>query len=407
MPQMSIDPEMMTRFLERGVERVYPSKDDLAKKLASGERISIYFGIDPTGPSIHLGHVIPLRKLAALQQMGHRVILLIGDFTAMIGDPTDKLATRKQLTRDEVLANCKNYKEQLKSILNFEGENPVEIRFNSEWLAKMSFADVVELAAHFTVQQMMERDMFETRIAEGKPVHLHEFLYPLMQGYDSVAMGVDMEIGGNDQTFNMLAGRTLAREIKQKEKFVLTTKLLVDPTGKKMGKSEGNMVALTDAPEDMYGKVMSWTDGMILSGFELCTNISDEEIENMKAAMDEGENPMTFKRQLAREIVKTFLGEDAAQRAEDHFSKVHQAHEAPEEMKELIVEGVISIVDALVRSELVSSKTDARRQIEQGAVKIDGEVASSFETMVHAPATIQKGKRHFVRLVGTSGKQEI
>jgi tyrosyl-tRNA synthetase len=197
----------------------------------------------------------------------------------------------------------------------------------------------------------------------------------------------------------MLAGRTLLREINQKEKFVLTTKLLVDPTGKKMGKSEGNMIALTDAPEEMYGKVMSWTDGMIVSGFELCTDVSEQEIEAMKQAMEAKENPMQFKRRLAHEIVKTFLGEAMATQAEEHFSKVHQAHEVPEEIPEIVIEGEIPLVEILARSGLVSSKTDARRQIEQGAVKVNGEIVKDMEVTIHAPTTIQKGKRHFVRVV--------
>jgi tyrosyl-tRNA synthetase len=223
--EVSKDPVAVRRFLTRSVENVYPSREALEALLLSGKRITVYCGVDPTGPTLHMGHLIWLRKLAELQALGHRVIMLIGDFTAMIGDPTDKSATRKKLTRDEVLANCKLYKKQASRFLRFDGTNPAELLFNSAWLAKMSFSDVVELSSHFTVQQMAERDMFETRMKEGKPVYLHEFLYPLMQGYDSVAMDVDLEIGGNDQTFNMLAGRTLMKEMQAKEKCVLTLKL--------------------------------------------------------------------------------------------------------------------------------------------------------------------------------------
>ena len=214
------------------MEHVYPSRDVLRERLVHGPPLTVYLGIDPTADFIHMGHALMLKKLAELQRLGHHVVMLIGDFTAMIGDPTDKTATRTKLTREQVKENCQRYKDQASRILSFEGDNPAELRFNSEWLSKMSFADVVELASHFTVQQMMERDMFEKRMQEGKPIHLHEFLYPLMQGYDSVAMDVDLEVGGNDQTFNMLAGRTLMREIKQKEKFVLTGRLLADASGK-------------------------------------------------------------------------------------------------------------------------------------------------------------------------------
>ena len=400
MAKVSTDKQGVKRFLSRAVENVYPSREALGSALESGKRIRVYVGIDPTGPTLHLGHIIWLRKLAELQRMGHEVIMLIGDFTAMIGDPTDKLATRKQLTRDEVLANCKVYQQQASRFLPFDGENPARLLFNSDWLGKMSFADVVELASHFTVQQMVERDMFEKRIEDGKPVHLHEFLYPLMQGYDSVAMDVDLEIGGNDQTFNMLAGRTLLREMKQKEKAVLTLKLLVDSTGKKMGKTEGNIIMLTDSPEDMYGKVMSWTDGMIVPGFELCTDVSDDEIKDMRAAMADGENPMTFKRRLAEEIVTMLVGGKEALKAAEHFDKVHKAKDVPDEIVEIKAgKKELLLVDALVTAKLVTSKTDARKQIEQGAVKVEGEIIKDVTATIRVPALIQKGKRHFARLV--------
>jgi len=236
-------------------------------------------------------------------------------------------------------------------------------------------------------------------IHSPRPVYLHEFLYPLMQGYDSVAMDVDMEIGGNDQMFNMLAGRTLLREMKQKEKFVMTLQLLTDPTGKKMGKSEGNMITLDDTPENMYGKVMSWTDGMIIPGFTLCTDVRDEQIEDMRVRMERGENPMEFKRRLAREVVVTFLDHDAAQRAEQHFTTVHQKHETPDKVPELRVDGTIKLVDALVSSEIVSSKSEARRQVEQGAVRVDENVITDVNADVAPGMLIQKGKRFFVKIV--------
>jgi tyrosyl-tRNA synthetase len=396
---LTTDEAAIKHFLTRGVENAYPNPEAVREALKSGKRLKIYMGVDPTGPSLHIGHAIAMRKLAELQKMGHEIVMLIGDFTAMIGDPTDKGAARKRLTREEVLTNCKKYKEQASRILSFTGQNPATLVFNSTWLAKMSFSDVVELAAHFTVQQMLERDMFEKRIEEKKPVYLHEFMYPLMQGYDSVVLDVDMEVGGNDQTFNMLAGRTLLREMKQKEKSVVTTKLLTDPTGKKMGKTEGNIIALSDSPEDMYGKVMSWTDGMIIGGFELCTDISDKEIADMKSRMEKGENPMPFKRKLAFEVVRGFVSETAAKGAEEEFSKVHQAHETPDEMPEFKVKGSMTITDVLVASAVCPSKSDARRQIEQGGVKVDGKVVTDAVMSVKEGSVIQKGKRHFVKLV--------
>lgn len=385
-------------FLERSVESVYPDLGTVERALSSGKRFRIYSGIDPTGPTLHLGHLIWLRKLAELQKMGHEVIMLIGDFTAMIGDPTDKGAARVRLTRAQVLANCKQYKKQASKFISFTGKNPAKLVFNSKWLAKMSFSDVVDLASHFTVQQMSERDMFEKRLKEGKPVYLHEFLYPLMQGYDSVAMDVDMEIGGNDQTFNMLAGRTLLREMKGKEKFVITMQLLTDTSGKKMGKSEGNMLTFDDAPEEMYGKVMSWTDGMILPGFRLCTDVELGEIERIKLLMQSGGNPVEFKHELARKVVETFYGEKAGWVAREHFEKVHKSHEAPEDMPTIPFVKGMTIVDALIAGSLVTSKTDARRQVEQGGVKVNGEAVTDASLSVSAGVVIQKGKRHFVKL---------
>ncbi|MFA5130133.1 MAG: tyrosine--tRNA ligase [Patescibacteria group bacterium] len=405
MPRLNADPSDVKAFLERGVENVFPDIAPVETALLSGKRLRVYTGVDPTGPTLHMGHAIWLRKLAELQRMGHEVIMLIGDFTAIIGDPTDKGATRVRLTREQVLANCKKYKKQASKFLKFTGDNPAKMMFNSKWLAKMSFTDVIELASHFTVQQMSERDMFEKRLKEGKPVYLHEFMYPLMQGYDSVAMDVDMEVGGNDQTFNMLAGRTLLKEMKGKEKFVVTLELLADPTGKKMGKSEGNAIAFDDAPEEMYGKVMSWTDGMIMQGFRLCTDVEDGEIERVEGRIKDGGNPIEAKHELARKIVEVFYNEKAGWAAREHFNAIHRDRETPDDMPELTHRAGMTVVDALVESKLVASKTDARRQIEQGGVKLDGAVVTDVNASVKSNQVIQKGKRHFVRIVGKSGSR--
>lgn len=402
MPSVSVDPKQVEWFLTHAVETVYPTRDALRERLLSGQQLRVYLGMDPTGPTLHLGHMIPLQKLRELQKLGHKVILLIGDFTAMIGDPTDKTATRKKLTREEVLENCKLYKQQASFLLDFDGPNAAEFRFNSEWLAKMSFVDVVELASHFTVQQMMERDMFEKRMEEGKPIHLHEFLYPLMQGYDSVALDVDIEIGGNDQTFNMLAGRTLFKAMKQREKFVLANRLLSDPTGKKMGKSEGNMLALTDDPKDAYGKVMSWTDEMIVPGFEICTQKTVNEVTDVKVALKNGENPIQWKKLLASQIVEGIWGEESAKEAADAFVKVHSQGEKPEEIAELLVDGPKQLIEVLVEAGFVTSKADARRQIEQGGVKINDEVVTDIQARIEPTLegiVVQKGKRHFVKVI--------
>ena len=332
MPKVSTDKTKIEELLNKGVEQIFPTKDDLEKVLVSGKKIKLYCGFDPSATTLHVGNAILLKKLAQFQELGHEVIFLIGDFTGMIGDPTDKTAARKKLTRKQVLANAKNYKKQAVTFLKFNGSNPAKILYNSEWSDKLSFTDLIELSSKFTVQQMIQRDMFQERLKENKPIYLHEFLYPLAQGYDSVAMDVDLEIGGNDQMFNMMAGRDLMKAVKNKEKFVLTMKLLVDPSGKKMGKSEGNMITLEDSAEDIYGKAMSYPDTMIINGLELLTNISLEVIENIKKSLEEGENPMNYKKTMAFEIVKTIKGKEEAQTAQKHFESTVQKKETPEQV---------------------------------------------------------------------------
>lgn len=399
---ISTDPKKIEELLTRGVENIFPSRKFLEARLKEGKQLSLYLGIDPTGPDLHIGHSIQLRKLRQFQDLGHRIILLIGDFTGMIGDPTDKSATRVRLTREQVLKNAQHYKEQAGKILDFGGKNPVELKYNSEWLGKMSFADVLELAANFTVQQMLARDMFKRRMKEGKEIYIHEFLYPLMQGYDCVAMDVDGEVGGNDQTFNMLAGRTLMKAMKGKEKFVIANKLLEDPTGKKMGKSEGNMIRLSDSSDEMFGKIMSWTDGMILPGFEILTDIDLEPIEK---EIKSGVNPRDLKARLAREIIAQYFGEKEAQAASDRFDQMFKEHEIPEEIPIYKISNSkfqIPFIDVLVDSGLAKSKSDARRLIEGGGVKLDGVVVDKVDHMVQPTKQgilIQKGKRHFVRVI--------
>ncbi|MFA5358257.1 MAG: tyrosine--tRNA ligase [Patescibacteria group bacterium] len=401
--KVNTDPKLIHHLLTRGVENVYPSVDNLEKVLKSGKRLRIYNGIDPTGPNLHLGHAVVLRKLRELQDLGHEVIMLIGDFTGMIGDPTDKSATRVKLTRKQVLVNCKKYKKQASKILRFSGANAVKLMFNSKWLSKLKFADIVELASEFTVQQMLERDMFEKRIEEGKPVHLHEFLYPLMQGYDSVALDIDIEVGGNDQTFNMLAGRTMQKN-RGREKFVLTTKLLSDPTGKKMGKTEGNMITLTDSATEMCGKVMSWSDEMIVGGFEILTDVPDEEVEKVKRGIGEGHNPREYKMQLAKEIVRLYHGASAADKAEIEFNKMFRDKEAPADMPEVVLasaEASINAVDLFLKAGLASSKSEARRLVEQGGLFInDVAIASADEVIeVKNGSVLKRGKRQFAKVI--------
>jgi len=387
-------------FLTRGVENIYPNHEFVEARLKEGKRLSIYLGIDPTGPTLHLGHTTILKKLKEFQDLGHQVILLIGDFTAMIGDPTDKTATRKQLTKKEVLQNAKLYKKQASIFLSFRGFNKAKIKHNSKWFAKMEFGEVLNLASKMTVEQMLKRDMFDKRIKEGKPVYIHEFLYPLMQGYDSVVMDIDGEVGGNDQTFNMLTGRTLMKQLKDKEKFVLTVKLLEDKDGKKMGKTEGNMVALSDSPQEMFGKIMSWSDGMISPGFELCTYVTMEEIkeieENTKKKLV---NPRDIKMKLAIEIIKIYHGEEEAEKAKQSFIEIFQKKGTPDDIKEVLVESKVLLMDIVVKEGLVKSKSDFRRLVREGAVKLENsERINNTNYLVEKNEVFKIGKRRFIKV---------
>jgi len=397
--QVNTDAKKIEALLSRGVENIFPTKDFLEEKLKAGKQLTLYTGYDPTADTLHIGNGITMLKLRQFQELGHKVIMLIGDFTGMIGDPSDKMAARKKLTREEVMHNCKNYQKQASLLLDFEGDNAVEVKYNSEWLGKMHFGDVLELASHFTVQRMMERDMFQRRQEEDKPIYIHEFMYPMMQAYDSVVMDVDGEVGGNDQTFNMLTGRDLMKTLKNKEKFVLTLKLLVDVTGKKMGKSEGNMVSFADSPEDVFGKVMSWTDGMIIGGFELCTMVPVEEIKIFETEMKKGANPRDVKLRLAYEVVKTFLGEKEAGKAQEYFISTFSKKEIPEEIPE-VKPSAYDIITLLVESKICKSNAEARRNIDQGGVKIN-EIkveAKNYTAPVKAGDVIQKGSRFFARV---------
>ena len=379
-------------LLTRGISSIYPSKEFLESKIKKGEKLTIYLGIDPTGPTLHLGHAIPIKKLSEFQKAGHKIILLMGDFTAMIGDPTDKGAARKQLTHKEVMSNLKNYKKQASSLLSFTGKNPAKIMFNSKWLGKMNFADVIDLASKMTVQQMLERDMFKKRIDEGKPIFIHEFMYPLMQAYDSVAMNVDGEIGGNDQIFNMLCGRDMMKTIKNKEKFVLAVKLLED--------NDGNMAALSDTASQMFGSVMSWKDSLLLSSFELCTDVSSLEIEQIKKDLTNSNiNPKDLKMKLSYEIVKIYHGDKKAKEAQDNWEKTFSKKEIPTDIESISVKEGALLVDVFISQKIISSKNEFRRLIGEGAVtNMDkNEKISSFEELAKS-GVYKIGKKRFCKI---------
>lgn len=394
------DAKKIEEILTRSVDTVYPTKKDLKDLLSSGKQLRIYMGIDPTATYVHLGHATNYIILRRLHELGHKIIVLIGDFTAMIGDPSDKSAMRKRLTKEDVQNNLKTFKEQIGKILNFaDKENPIEIRFNSEWLSKLTFEDAVNLASHFTVQRMLERDNFEKRIKENKPLYVHEFFYPLMQGYDSVALEADLEIGGTDQTFNMLAGRTLVKAYQNREKLVMTTTLLENPvTGEKlMSKSLGTGIGLDETPNDMFGKTMALADEAIIQVFIDCTFLSMDEIKKMEKELKAGANPRDLKMKLAWEIVKMYHNEAAANEAKEYFIKTFSKKETPDEMIELKVEDK-NILAVLVAAGFVKSKGEARRVVQQGGVQVNNKKVDSIEVKVKVGDVVQKGSRFFVKI---------
>jgi tyrosyl-tRNA synthetase len=318
----------------------------------------------------------------------------------MIGDPTDKAGARKQLTRKEVLNNCKLYKKQASTFLKF-GFGGAKLKYNSKWLGKMKFSQVLDLASKMTVDQMLKRDMFQKRMQENKPIYIHEFMYPLMQGYDSVAMDVDGEIGGNDQTFNMLTGRDLMKEINGMEKFVITMKLLEDPNGKKMGKTEGNMISMLDDEFEMFGKVMSWTDGMMLPAFEISTDVSMEEIEKIKGELQNGINPRDIKARLAKEIIKIYYGEERANKAEQNFVETFKKGGLPENIEEVKSEIGKMLSEVLVFAKTVDSKSEFRRLIIEGAISdaVSGEKITDPNAKIEKPIVLKVGKKRFLKIV--------
>ena len=382
------NPQKIEEALFRGVADIFPNKESLERVLKMGKRIRIYNGIDPTG-DLHLGHLAVLRKLRQLQDLGHEVIVLIGDFTATIGDPTDKLATRKPLTRKQVLENAKNYKKQIGKVLDLKKSN-VRFLHNERWTNKLKPADLLELASYFTVARLLERDMFQKRIKEGKDIHVHEFMYPIFQAYDSVTMDVDLEVGGNDQTFNMLAGRGLMKKMKNKEKFVMALKLLTDPSGKKMGKTEGNLIPLDEKPEQMFGKIMSWPDEMIPAGFELLTDLMPPKI-----------NPRDAKAVLAEEIIAICHSKGAAETAGKEFNRIFKDKELPSEVPVIAIkEKTLGILDLLVKTKMASSRSEAKRLVGQKGVKIGGQVQDDWQKIIEIKKglIIQAGKRRFARV---------
>jgi tyrosyl-tRNA synthetase len=395
------DKKIINRILNKAVEQVLPDKETLEEKLLSGERLNIYQGFDPTAPTLHIGHTVGMRKLEDFRKLGHNVIFLIGDFTARIGDPSDKeearASARKVLTKEEIAENLKLYVDQASHVIDIENkDNPVKILYNSTWLEPLDFGDIIDLASEFTVQQMIKRKMFQKRLEEDRPIYLNEFLYPLMQGYDSVMMDIDVEVGGNDQLFNMLAGRDMVRNHLNKEKIVITGKLLTTAGGDKMGKSEGNMIKLSDDPKDIYGKVMAFTDEQIVDGFELLTSADLDEIEKINKRFKGNENPMTLKKELAFRVTSELKSKEDAKSAQKYFESVFQNRSTDTDLKKVKVnQKEYNILELITEVSLAPSKSQARRLIEQNAVSIDNKKVDDWQKTVTLtqPITLKVGKK--------------
>jgi len=379
--------DKIDEVLTRGVAQVLPDKKGLADLMAR-KRIRLYQGFDPSMPSLHLGNYVGLMKLRQFQKLGHEVIFLVGDFTGMIGDPTDKLSTRKKLTRVEVLENAKSWQEQASKVLDFKGVNPAKMLFNSEWSDRISFKDLLEITSNFTVQQMIERDMFQERLKKNEPIYLHEFLYPVAQAQDSVVMDVDLEIGGSDQVFNMLAGRTLMKAVKGKEKYVLATKLLVDKEGNKVGKTTGNALFLDSSPNDFFAGIMSFPDEVIHLGFELLTEVPLEGVEK-KAK----KHPMEAKKELAFEVVKILWGEKDAKEAQLSFENTFQERKPTFDIK---VSSGGTLAETIAPFTQRQSISNAKELIKQKAVDVNGKTSSDPSLLIKKEDKIKVGSRTFL-----------
>ena len=397
---VSVDEQL--KLINRGVEELIPEDqlvDKLNRSLKDGKPLQVKLGCDPSRPDLHVGHGVVLRKLRHFQDLGHQSILVIGDFTAMIGDPSGRNKTRPQLTLEETKENAQSYIEQAARILDID---KLKIVFNSEWLNTMNFSDVIKLSSHYTVARMLERDDFTKRYQSETPISIHEFMYPLAQGMDSVHLHADVELGGTDQKFNLLVGRDLQKEYDQEPQVVITLPLLEGTDGHdKMSKSYGNDIGLTDTPEDMYGKSMSITDEMILKYFTLAADADDALLDQVEQDLnDSSYNPRDAKRLLGRTLVALYYNEDAALKAEQHFDQVIVNKDNPDDMTEFNLDRDMNIIEVLHTSSLVESKSEARRLFNQGAIRIDGEKVEDMNTMLSKGTEyiIKVGKRRFLKV---------
>jgi len=393
--------DKIDELLERGVDNIYPSKTALEKVLRSGKKLKLYQGFDPTGTQLHIGHMTGLMKLRQFQNLGHQVIFLIGDGTGQAGDPSGKTKARERfLTKEELRTNAKDYVLQATKVVSFSGSNPAKILYNSDWLNKLGLVEILTIAQNFSLQQLEERDLFVERKKRGLPINMREFLYPLLQGYDSVAMNVDLELGGSDQTFNMLCGRTLVKNILGKEKFVMTTPLLTDSQGKKIGKTEGNVIALTSKATKLYGIIMSLSDDVIVKCFEFLTDIPLKQVKNISNYLNQGKNPMVYKKKLAFTLTEMLNNKSEALKAEKEFEAVFEDRGVPTKIKTVKVKNKnLNIIDLIIEAKLTSSKSEAKRLVKQQAVKINNKKITTIKNITIKNNDILKvGKRKWIKI---------
>ncbi len=400
--------DQITNLLENTVSTIIERRD-LEQQLRSGRSLRVYLGVDPSSPDIHLGHAVVLWKLRQFQDLGHHVILLIGDFTAQIGDPSGRTTKRTPLTHEIVLQNAQDYQQAASKIIRFDGDNAAELKYNSHWLSKMTLKDIISLSSHFTVQQMIERDMFQDRLKAGRPIGLHEFLYPLIVGIDCIELNVDVEVGGNDQLFNIKAGRTLMEKVNGKRKVVLTCDLLTGSDGTKMSKSAGNAISITTSPDDMFGKLMAIDDKLIEEYARLCADMSNHELENLSKRLKSGENPRDVKMDVAENIVARYNLEEVASKTREDFiitfskrsnfkgeANVEAFFPAP--LVEMPLLELVAVISG-------QSNTQSRRLIEDGAVDIDEVQAKDPKKMIDLKQSlvIKIGKYRHIRVQHLDG----
>jgi len=398
--------DAITNLLTRNVTNVI-IRDDLEKRLRSGSKLRVKLGIDPTGPMLHIGRAIPLRKMREFQNLGHTAVIIIGDFTGLVGDASDKDAERIMLTREQVEKNMSGYLEQMGRILDMDR---VEVTYNSEWLATMTFEEIARLADNFSVSEMLDRENFYNRYTSGKRISLREFLYPLMQGYDSVAVHADVELGGNDQLFNLLAGRTIQKAYGQVPQDIMTFGMLDGLDGRKMSTTYGNYIAIAEDSVDQFGKVMRLKDELMMTYFELCTDLSLEEIDKIRHELESGLNPMEAKLRLAEEIVAMFNGRDAAQAARNRFLTVFRKREIPNDIPTIsVTQGEWQLPALIAEAGLAQSRSEAGRLIRGGGVKIEGDKVTDVNhnlTVGSEPILLQVGRRRIAHIVGSEGVRE-